>query len=288
MSRQLFPGHRIALFISEDAAKRSFTPWLDELIRNPDSNTRVSIYVLKGISSQRFLESEYAMERFSSLYATRTTRIVGFAENIFDLQKEKNNPSRCFMLPVISTQMNGAESQMEFQDIALFDQQSRMIHTLKGDDALLALWMAGKITHLPLTLPVSSDKGTITLDLRKLKHKISVKFSGESVKITVNLTGKGLIRENNTNQYLLSASVKEQIAREMSEQTQKKARQVIQTAQTYRTDIFGIGNQIAWKHPAKWRGLRDNWSQTFSHAEVSVHVKLTINGVGQVGTGPKY
>ncbi|WP_308634573.1 Ger(x)C family spore germination protein [Paenibacillus silvisoli] len=288
LSRALFPGHRIALFISEEVAKRGFTKWLDELIRNPDSNTRVSIFVVKGVSAERFLGNEYAMERFSSLYATRTTKIAGFTENIFDLQKDKNNPSKCFLLPIITAISGPPENQLEFQDIAVFDQDGKLSYSLKREEASLALWITGKITHIPLTLRLPKEDGTISLDLQKIKRKIKVKTDGKQIKVSVKLTGTGLIRENNTKLYLLSPAVKDRVTGEMSDLIRKQAIEVIQTVQKkYKTDIFGIGNELAWKHPAKWQALRGSWPETFSQLDVSVDVKLKIDGVGQVGTGPQ-
>lgn len=286
LSRALFPGHRIALFISEETAKRDFTEWLDELIRNPDSNMRVSLYVVQGMSSEHFLENEYAMERFSTVYAARTTRIAGLNINIFDLQKDKNNPSKCFLLPIISTYSKGSEDQLEFQDIAVFSQDAKMSYSLKGEEASLALWMAGKIRHIPLTLSLQKDEGTISLDLQKIKRKIKVKPVGNQIIVSVKLSGTGLVRENNTKMYLLSPAVKERISKELASITQAQVMKMIKNVQKKKTDIFGIGNQIAWKHPAKWKTIRGSWPDTFAKLEINVDVSLTINGVGQVGRGP--
>ncbi|MFC4808611.1 Ger(x)C family spore germination protein [Paenibacillus sp. GCM10023250] len=288
LSRKLFAGHRVALFISEAVARQGFMKWLDELIRNPDSNTRVYIFIVKGSSAEQFLKSEYAMERFSATYANRTSRIVGFTEKLFDLQKEKNNPSRCFLLPVVSIHTTGKDSQIAIEEAAIFDQDYQMVDFLKGDGAWLALWMRGKISHLLLTQRVSSEHRTVSLDLQKLKRDLKFSMNGDRIRMNLKLDGTGFIRENNTNLFLLSPAVKEQVAKEMSTNTEKEAMRVIRSVQRqYQTDIFGFGNEIAWRHPKKWKSLSRHWGDTFSKVDVAVEVKLTIKGVGQVGSGPK-
>ncbi|SFJ59187.1 spore germination protein KC [Paenibacillus sp. UNC496MF] len=288
LSRKLFAGHRVALFISEAVARQGFMKWLDELIRNPDSNTRVYIFIVKGSTAEQFLKSEYAMERFSTTFANRTSRIVGFTEKLFDLEKEKNNPSKCFVLPVVSVHASGKNSQMAIEEAAIFDKDYKMVDFLKGEDALLTLWMRGKISHLLLTQRVSSENRTVSLDLQQLKHNLRFSKNGDRIRMNIKLDGTGFIRENNTNLYLLSPAVKENVAKEMSKNTEKEVIRVIRSIQKqYKTDLFGFGNEIAWKHPDQWKHLREHWSDTFSKMDVFVEVKLTIKGVGQVGSGPK-
>jgi spore germination protein KC len=128
----------------------------------------------------------------------------------------------------------------------------------------------------------------VSLDLHHLKRKVKVSLDGGRVSAKLSLSGKGIIRENNTNLNLLSPAVKESVAQEMKEKTEEEVRQVIEKVQKqYKTDIFGFGNQIGWKHPDQWKNLSENWEETFSNMDVSVEVNLTIQGVGQVGSGSK-
>lgn len=287
-SRTLHPGHRIALIISEGVAKKGIAQYLDELIRNPDSNTRADLIVVKGISAKRFLETEYPMEINSSWYAFRTSTIIGFrGHSINDFQRESNNPVKCFVLPVVTPDSNGKGPQLIIHEIALFDKEHKMVDTLKDRDAFLALWAAGKLTHTAITQYISQGNGTITLDVQKLKRQVKVNVDGERIRMKLMLSGKGIIRENNTNLYLLSPAIKESVAKEMNEKTQKEVRQaIVKVQKQYKTDIFGFGNEIGWKHPDQWKKLADHWEDTFSNLDVSIDVKLTIQGVGQVGSGP--
>jgi len=287
-SRKLFGGHRFVVVINEEVAKQGFTQWLDELIRHPDNNTRARLFIVKGITAKGFLETQYKVEKYSSLSAYQASTLIGYNNLLYEFQRDINNPVNYTILPVIESVTNNKEYEYNMHSIAILNKEHKLMTYMKDREATSALWAAGKLHHTFITHYISQGDGTISVDLRKIQRQVKLNIKGRVPSIHIKLSGKGIYTENNTNLDLLSPSVKESVTKEMSKRIQDDVRVVFDKVQKkYKSDIFGFGNEIARKHPDKWNNFKKNWDETFSKMDVTVEVNLSIQGGGLIGSGPK-
>lgn len=288
ISRSLFPGHRIAIFISEQLARNGIDKWLDELKRNPESETRAKLYIVKGQKAKTFLENEVALEQFSAVSAVHTEKFLGITQNrIYVFRRETDDLAFAPFVPAIS--MKGQEYRIN--GLAVFNTKKKLVGFLTDQDAWLAWWMTGKLMHRAITQYISAGKGYVTLDLQNLNSDIDLSIKHDQIKANLKLTAMGIVRENSTSLNLLMPQDRDRVQNEINEITRQQIQHTVsKMQQQYNTDIFGFGDAIYRKYPEQWEKMKmkQNWDQIFPHIHVTVQVAMNIHNPGYIGSGEKH
>ncbi|MNI81483.1 hypothetical protein D3C73_1381010 [compost metagenome] len=113
-----------------------------------------------------------------------------------------------------------------------------------------------------------------------MKSKIHTSQQGDKVRIYVTLSGVGKIHENNTQLDLANSKNMMLIQSELNTQISSFAQEVTRKVQTLGTDIFGFGEAFHRQHPYAWKGIKENWGDSFAKAEVSFTLNVQVREEG--------
>lgn len=302
ISRRVFVGHRDAIFIGERIAKHGLKQWVDEFGRNPESNVRSKIFLIRGGDGKQFLQEDVDLEQYSTTVALRSSRFNGIRDNVTSVRDLENRMLSDGVRPVMqaisitadaSSQNTGQQnekkrgSNFHLAGVGLFNQNAQLVGYLDEDEAKLALWATGDLNKLTFTEFVKNGNGNVAVDLQHLHRRVKSEVDGNQIKVHIALLGDGIIRENNTSLNLFERPNIEYVERVFDHAIQGKELQIMSKVQRhYGTDIYGIGEDIHRRHPTEWKSLKGDWDREFKHVLIAVDVHVAVRHVGN--KGPSY
>ncbi|TVY07147.1 Ger(x)C family spore germination protein [Paenibacillus cremeus] len=288
LSRNFFIGHRQIILIGQRMAEQGIGDFLDQFVRNPQSEQRSRIFVVKDGQAKDILSVEPFFEPFTSTALVRQQETLGLKRRYF-----RNFLSDTFsqglqpMMPAVSLTDT---KQVVYSGTAIFNKDDglKLVGFLNIEDSFFANWIANRQTNLVIASFVKRGNGNISLNLRSLDRRIQVKMIDKQIKIDVLLTGKGTIVENNTNLDPTKRNDLQIIEDEVSETTQRSVQQLVEKVQKqYKTDIFGFGVHVHQQYPEQWKTLKRDWNVTFPELNVSVKVHLQCKDPGETNSSIK-
>jgi spore germination protein KC len=275
LPRSMFLGHREVILIGQHMAEHGIGDLLDGFVRNPQSEFRSKIYVVKDGQAQDILSVEPIFEPFTStaLVREQTTldlRHYYFRNFLSDALSQGLQP----MLPAVRLT---PLKQFVYTGTAIFNKDDglKLMGFLNIKESFNANWITNRQTSFAITSFVKRGNGNVSLKLNSLSRRIRVKMVDKHIQIDVLLTGEGTIVENNTN--LDPTKLKDLyiIQDELSQSTQKSIQQLIEKFQKqYKIDIFGFGESVHQQYPYQWKTLKQDWNETFPELDVSVKVEF--------------
>ncbi|SDX08202.1 Ger(x)C family spore germination protein [Paenibacillus sp. CF384] len=282
LSRTLFIGHREIVLIGEKMAEHGIADWIDEYFRNPQSEARSKIFVVKGTQAKNVFQINSMFDPYitSTLYdeqATLGLRNFYFAAFMYDALGQGTQP----LLPVLT--MNRSKHYV-YSGFAVFNKDNglKLAAYLNPEDAFYTNWIRRRINNYFMTATVPEFGGTFSIKLRSLNRRIQTSVQGNRVKIDILLSGGGVLVENNTSLDPSLVSHLLLIQKSLNEQTLKKVEQVVDKAQKQiKLDFFGFGEIVHHQHPAQWKSLRPKWNVIFPQVEVSVRVNIQCKDLGE-------
>jgi spore germination protein KC len=159
-----------------------------------------------------------------------------------------------------------------------------MVGYLTPLEAKDRFFIKGEMKRNVITVNVPEGGGNISFDGRKYKSKIKPVIQGNKIKFIVSLSGKGTIRENNTNLDLKIAKNITLIENALKKQISKEISHTISHVQKdFGLDVFGFGQVVHRKYPIEWRTLKKNWNEHFTNAKFTVKADITVEDVGATG-----
>jgi len=289
MSRNLFLGHRQVIVIGQRMAEHGITNMLDEFIRNPQTEMRSRMFIVKDGQAKDILSVEPIFEPLTSMALVHQQKTLGIKYSYFrnflaDALSQSLQPS----LPAVT---ETDSKQFAYAGTAVFNKESglKLVGFLNTRDSSYANWITNKQTNFPITSYVTKGDGTVSLKLDSLGRRIRAKIVGKHIHIDINLTGKGTIVENHTNLDPLKQRDLHIIQDELSKTTQTSIQQFIDRVQKqYKVDIFGFGESVHQQCPYQWKSLKHRWSSIFPTIDVSVKVKLRCQDIGQTNSAIRY
>lgn len=288
LSRSLFLGHREIILIGQHMAEHGIGNLLDEFVRNPQSEFRSRVYVVKEGQAKDILSVEPIFEPFTSTALAREQETLGLKHYSFQsFLSDALSPELQPMLPAVRLT---PLKQYVYAGNAIFNKDDglKLMGFLNIKESFNANWITNRQTNFPITSFVKQGDGNVSLNLHSLSRRIRVKMVDKHIQIDVLLTGKGTIVENNSN--LDPTKLKDLyiIQDELSQTTQKSIQQLIVKVQKqYKTDIFGFGEKVHQQYPDQWKTLKRTWNDTFPELYVSVKVNLQCKDPGEANSSVK-
>ncbi|QSO54276.1 Ger(x)C family spore germination protein [Alicyclobacillus curvatus] len=299
ISRRAYVGHRDAIFIGERMARHGLKEFIDELGRNPESNVRSKVYLIKGASGKRFLHEDVDLEQFSTTVALRASRYNGIRDVVTSLRDFDNKMLSDGIRPTMQVvslssagdsrdadqqHSNRSGSTFHLAGIALFNKNAQLVGYLDEDEANLALWATGDLTKHTVSGFMQQGNGYVSLDLQHLRRRVKSVINGNDIHVRIHLTGTGMIRENSSSLNLFQRQNVEYVERQFDQSIERQMAQILSKVQSeYDTDIFGIGEDVHRRYPVKWKTLKSHWDDEFKRLQVTVDVKLSVRHIGNKG-----
>lgn len=295
LSRTIFASHRRVIVMGEELAKHGLANITDEFSRNPEVRMRTDLFIVRGTTARKFLSIPYKLENIPAMAPLKIHETAGgtVSTTFKQFLVEANAEGSCATLPIIEISHSGAEANggqeqrsntFKITGRAVFDLYLNMIGTLSPPEARDRFWVRGELKVNTLTVYVPEGKGTVSLLGRKYKSKITSFLQGNKVKFIVTLSGKGVIKENNTNLDLKNPRYLKVIEQAINKNVEKHVYQTISHVQKdYKADVFGFGDALHRKYPKEWKKIKDNWTDKFAEATVVVNSDVTVEQVGSTG-----
>ncbi|MGZ7442728.1 Ger(x)C family spore germination protein [Paenibacillus sp. TH7-28] len=298
LSRLVFRGHRRIIVIGEPLARKGIKDVLDTYTRDPNLKLRTDVFIVKGGTARDFLKVSYPLEKIPGLGALKEYDQIGTPQEMgfINLMISAASEGSCPALPVVAVGFDPADQEGEEQQdhsntkgfriagTGIFDKDLKLLGFLNVHEGRILRWINGDLRKLVVTATVPQKNGYVSLDMSKIGSRIQPMFQGDELKFQVNLTGQGIIRENNTNLDLTQlhnlARVQDALEKHVEESTLQT---ITKVQKAYGVDVFGFGETIHRKHLSRWRSLKDDWNKEFREAEVSVQANLTIRRIGVTG-----
>ncbi|MFC5653294.1 Ger(x)C family spore germination protein [Paenibacillus solisilvae] len=285
-SRREFAGHRRAIFLGKRLAKHGLREVIDEYSRNSDLRLRSDVFIIKNGEALDMLNRPYPLEVVPSVAAIKAHEIIGIRPEttlrdfLIAASGEESSPT----LPLLELINNDHFGGWKLAGIAIFNEQLKMIGNLPDKEAKLRRWIIGGLKKKTLSVSMPEGKGNFVVDTVQLKSKIQPVINGKKVQINVMLSGKGVVRENNTNLDLSEPKNLRLLEETLNKEVEKSTLQMIKKVQkNLGTDIFKFGTTIHRQYPKEWKTLKKNWSEEFAKIDVSVKVKINVQRVGITG-----
>lgn len=294
LSRKIFASHRRVIVFGEELARNGLAKITDEFSRNPEVRMRTDLFVVRGSTAQEFLSIPYQLENIPALAPLKIQeRISGrasstYKEFLVDANAEGSYPTLP-IVEIISSSSKGDGGQVPSKTLrvrgrAIFNTNLQMIGSLTPSEVRNRFWVRGELKENTLTAYVPEGKGEISFVGGKYKSKIKPLLQGDKIKFIIILSGKGVIKENNTNLDLKNPRHLKAIEQALNKHVKKNVSQTISRVQKdYNTDIFGLGEALHRKYPAVWKKMKANWQKEFTEAEFVVKANINVDQVGSTG-----
>ncbi|MBJ9987868.1 Ger(x)C family spore germination protein [Paenibacillus sp. S28] len=296
LSREVFPSHRRVVFLGEQFARDGVTDMLDEHSRNPLVRLRTDIFVVKDGTARELIQSTYPLEKIPAIGAYKELEHTsGMKQATFmRFLRAASSDGVSPVLPVISLNRKGnkiedvtKQQSFRMNGIAIFDKKKlKLKGFISQEEALNVNWITGVLNSTTVTTPIPKNQGRVSIHLSRIGRRILPENHNGKIVFHVKLTGKGVIRENQTRLDLRSPTNVKLVKQALEVEAAKEIKEIILKMQnTYQEDIFGFGETLHRKSPSAWKKIKDNWNNYFTAAEFDVKAELTITQIGLTGPG---
>lgn len=289
LSREIFVGHREVLLIGQKMAEHGIDKLLDEIVRNPKSELRSKVFVVKDGRAKDIFTTDPIFDPYTQTSLTRQEEILHIRHTYFrDLLADSLSRGIHPMVPALSL---SPSSKPHYVGSAILNSNNhlKLVGFLDSQESAYANWISNRQDSLVSDFSIREKENNISVILKFLKSQIRAKMSGDDIQIHIQLTGKGSIVENNTELDPTKAADLKIIEKELKKNLQQEVTKLIATVQDkYRTDIFGFGKKVHHQLPKQWKGYEEEWDRIFPELQVSINFNVRCDDPGQSNTSMKY
>lgn len=285
LSRRINLGHRGIVVVGEKYARHGWDEVLDALLRSPESRYNSYMVTAYGTTAKEILNAPYQMEVIPAIGIHKiqysdfslSVKMDKFLDALASFGKEP-------VTGAIRVINQGSGQQTFIIDKAAVYQENKLVGYLSGKELKAFRLLTGKINGMRLTTQMEPSKkefkGTISIQLMKVKPKISTKIKNGFPEVTVSFKATGNILANDTS--LDMSKVIPLVEKKFSTDLQKEFIGVIsQTQKKFKADIFGFGNRVHIEHPYAWKKIKNKWDELYPEVPVQVKTELRIERVGR-------
>ncbi|WP_308639479.1 Ger(x)C family spore germination protein [Paenibacillus silvisoli] len=284
LPRSLFYAHRQSILIGERLARKGLGSLTDMFIRNPKSEMRSSILVVKDGLAKDVLAIEPLFDPYISTMLVREQVAVGlkpyyYRQFLADALCQATQP----ILPAVSVLPT---KRYIYSGAAILnkDDNLKLVGYLNPKESFLASWIIGRQNSLTVTAPVGAGGDEITLNAKSLSKELQFVMQ-DPPSMYVMLKGAGFIVENNTKLNPAKDRDLNKIEHALSLSTQEAVQALVEKVQKqYKADVLGFGEYIHREHPYQWKELRSDWTTLFPRLRVTVKVELKVKDPGQTNS----
>jgi spore germination protein KC len=288
-SRRLFFSHNQVLVIGEDIARKGVAPLFEFIERDHEVRTDFYVVVAKGATASDVLQITTTIE---SIPATKIHDSIdnveenlgsSYSVTIKDIIEHIHSDKQEIMAAVV--RVNGDKKKgdtkqnlesikplavIELNGMAAFKDE-KLVGFLNFKQSRGTAWIQDKVKDTVVNVPCTN--GNTAIEVLHSFTATKGKFQQGQPFISVHVEQEANIGENLCSKRdVTSQRVIHQLERGTEEQIKKEILAAVKQAQTWKTDIFGFGDDIYKANSAYWKKNKDNWQEIFS--KIPVHVKV--------------
>jgi len=295
LNKKLFWSHANVFYFNEMSAKDGLLTYLDFFNRGHESRGYVNIAIAKGESAYKIIgigglkgevPSSYVEAVFENSAVNgkaASIKIVDFLKTYYEegiepvvgaIQTIKRNETELKM------PTDKKEEYMPLvEGLAVF-KEDILVGFFDGIQTRGFNFARDKIKSGIIVSASPDGRGVNSIEIIKSSGKLNVQIKDGEYYCTVKIEINGMLNEETGKEDISNLEAITKIENNTSENIKNEIKSSIKKAQEYKTDIFGFGQSIHKKYPAKWKIIKNDWNDIFSTLEIKVEVKTNIEKVG--------
>jgi spore germination protein KC len=292
-SRRIMWAHNNVIIIGESMAKEGIIPVVDYFTHNPELRMKTAVVVAKG-DAKEYLAAKVGMESpsgvsFILLEGYRALTAESVESHLLEVSAGLKNEYSNLLITGISLKkslMPSGDSEnkekssetIELTGVAVF-KKDKMLGWLSPEESRGVSWILNqtKNTVVTVTDPEHGNK-SVSVETGSVKAKIKTQVINGMPGISVNVSGKGDIVEEDgsTNQGM--SEVKEHVAELLNKKIEDEIKHSLEIIQKeYMVDCLGFAAIVHAQNDVEWEsGLKDKWQVIFPQIPVTVSVDINI------------
>ncbi|GLX70609.1 Ger(x)C family spore germination protein [Paenibacillus glycanilyticus] len=290
LSRTLFYAHRQTILIGERMAEQGLADqgigkYLDMIVRNPKSEIKSVIWIVKDGMAKDILKTEPLFDPLISTALSGVQLSLGIKPYYYrEFLSDYLPHGGALLMPAVSIQPSGGKFNYSGAAILNKEKSLKLIGYLKPEESYYANWIKGRQRMVTVTAANDQINGSISLRVKPSRH-IRVTKDSKGLRVHIVLHGTGTVVENNSPLNPATAKDLKTVQSSLSQEAGQEVSKLIQKAQQqYKADIFGIGELVHRKYPGDWKKLQDHWNDTFSTLPITSEVQLKYEDPGQTNS----
>ncbi|USG67720.1 Ger(x)C family spore germination protein [Brevibacillus ruminantium] len=283
MSRQIYYAHHRVIIIGEDLAKSGLREILDIVARFPENRLTSYVVMAKG-KGVDVLKAQPQLERFSAEAMRELVKLRGVTITVKDLAQMLNTPGIDAHLPVVeavNSQPKGKQKEIQGIGYSVF-RDDKMVYFLERNKSNTFRWFQPTFHFYSALIPIRKNKFVnVQVDQGKLSVKPIPKNDHVHFRMQVAARAKliedhsGLDWGDRKNIRMLEKKLAEQISGEIRQT-------LLETVNQHQSDPIGLGLILARNYPRLWKQkYRENWTDHLKNVTYEIHIRTSIQSVGQ-------
>lgn len=277
LNHDLNLGHMRLVVLSETIARSGLEDVIDAVMRMPEVRRRLWPVVVEGKAADA-LKANPKLEQIPAVYMIEMIENEVRRERQFDMtlgrfvSKLKDEAEQ----PLLNM-YKVTDKSMSWTGAALF-QRDRMVGKLNAEESTALMQLRKGTKHgYRVTAPCPGRKGKkVTFEPKGIKRKVTLSEKPLSFHIRIDVEGR--IIEKTCQIDLSKDDHVQHIARQLKQEYEREARQVVQKMQRERIEAAQLGTEVRAYHPRIWRNI--NWKDQFPAIDIDIAYDVSITGIG--------
>ncbi|WP_443259290.1 Ger(x)C family spore germination protein [Virgibacillus sp. L01] len=286
LSRRLFSGHSLVIFISEEMAKKGIRKHIDFLARHPNPRMRSFIFITKGNPADFFKVSP-DLEKSSSEVARELANLkVGMSVNAKELLQMSAGLGQNVALPLLEIEEEPPNTVgLIINGTAVF-QNGKMVGQLDSKVTRGVLWLINEVNSAAVTIKPENTDGHISFNIKSSSELIP-KIKNGKWTITVKINSIDDVVENQTRLNLMNPDIVKKLEKQLEAKIDKRIRTALEHVQKdMQADILGFGQVFHRNYPEQWAKVKHKWKEKFPEVRVTIKSDVKIKRPGRSTSPP--
>lgn len=284
----VFLGHVDFFIIGEAAAEEDFTKYFDFINRDHEMRLSPKVFIAKGCSAKDLIfntssSDKFIMDRLKNIEFDRALLSNIDQVRIIDVQGMLDNTNEATVIPALKQESIRDEfftGKTPKTDLATGGyaviRDFKLVGYISDIHSRGYNFLVNKVKSCPVSVKDSSGQ-YVGLEVIQSKTKVEAHFNGDRLEgITYKTNVMSNIEEQQSRDNIYTQSALLDLASKQSEAIRAEMIEAIDLSKEFKTDCFGLGQEIRMHHPLKWEHIKDNWSEIYPDLKIDVVVESEI------------
>lgn len=290
-------GSHIKYFlIGEETAKNNIDDALDIISKDQEVRMSGHIYLIKGSSSQTFLEkmvsSKYKLsEKLQSMEEKSSQKSIVNFLSFSDLLAKKLSSTSIYLVPTLEissteklTEVKGSENEEDETLEKSFNfygygimKNTKLVGYINSEESIIYNMLINKSEGG--NIDIENKKGEVlSFGLNDIGADYGFEFDKDKLKaVNINLNFRSNYEEIHTKDDIVYSDDITEYEKLQEEKIKKQVESLINKSQILGLDILGIEQKIKLKHPYKYRNIKDTFEKNYRTLDINVKVNASID-----------
>jgi len=290
-------GSHVKYFlIGEQTAKNNIDDALDIISKDQEVRMSGHIYLIKGQTSQAFLEdmvsSEYKVaEKLQSMEEKSTQKSIVNYLSFSDLLAKKLSKPSVYLIPALEmssseklTDVKGSEKEGEETLEKSFNfggygimKNTKLVEYINKEEAIMYNMLTNKSEGG--NIDIENSKGEVlSFGLNDISTSYKFEFDNDKLKkLKITVKFRSNYEEVHTKEDIVYSKDIDKYEKLQEIKIKKQVESLIKKSQPLGLDIVGVGQNLKLAHPYRHEKLKNSFEKDYKKLEVEVKVEASID-----------